>query len=82
MIFDRPWLPHRYLGVAIRPGPRLPLPEEFSGQHHPTGYAWSPPNFEQFADRCGNEIRERLGNPSMSRDEMLHALVRMPFEKS
>jgi hypothetical protein len=81
MIFDRRWLPHRYLGVAVRPGPRPPLPTEFSGQQYPTGYAWSPPNYERFVDRCGDEIRERLGKPNMSRHEMLHALIGRPFEE-
>src|SRR6187551_654533 len=81
VIFDRRWLPRRYLGVHVRPGIRLPLPKEFANQQYPTGYAWSPPNFERFVDRCADEIRRRLGSPNMSRDEMLHALVGMPFEK-
>jgi hypothetical protein len=49
--------------------------------HCPDGYAWSPPNFERFVDRCANEIRQRLSNPTMSRAEMLHALIGTPFEE-
>ena len=79
-IFDRRRLPREHLGVWLHTGVELPLPPEFSDQLYPDGYAWSPPNFERFVDRCANEIRHRLGNPTMSRAEMLHALSGMPFE--
>jgi hypothetical protein len=80
-IFDRRSLPRQHLGVRVHAGPQLPLPPEFENQNPPDGYAWSPPNFERFVDRCANEIRQRLGNPTMSRAEMLDALVGMPFEE-
>lgn len=80
-IFDRRSLPRQYLGVRVHAGSQPPLPPEFANQHYPDGYAWSPPNFERFVDRCADEIRQRLGNPTMSRAEMLHALIGTPFEE-
>jgi hypothetical protein len=80
-IFDRRLLPNTYLGVGVRTTARPPLPQEFQGQKYPQGYVWSPPNYERFVDRCANEIRERLGNPTMTRTEMLNALVGRPFEE-
>ena len=80
-VFDRRWLPNRYLGVEVRASIRPPLPPEFEGQEYPHGYVWSPPNYERFVDRCADEIRQRLGNPEMTRAQMLHALVGRPFEE-
>jgi hypothetical protein len=80
-IFDRRWLPSYYLGVPVKASCRPPLPAEFANQQYPAGYVWTPPNFERFVDRCAHEIRERLGSPNMSREEMLHALIGMPFDK-
>ena len=80
-IFDRRLIPERYLGVEVRAGARSPLPPEFEGQARPNGYVWSPPNFERFVDRCASEIGQRLGQPNMTREEMLHALIGRPFEE-
>jgi hypothetical protein len=80
-IFDRRSLPGYHLGVRLHRGSQPPLPPEFANQHYPDGYAWSPPNFERFVDRCADEIRQKLGKPQMSRAEMLHALVGTPFEE-
>jgi hypothetical protein len=79
-IFDRRLIPERYLGVEIRAGARPPLPPEFEGQAA-NGYVWSPRNFERFVERCAGEIRQRLGRPSMTREEMLHALIGRPYEE-
>jgi len=78
-VFDRRLIPERYLGVDVRGGAQMPLPPEFEGQTYPNGYVWSPPNFERFVDRCADEIRQRLGQPNMTREEMLHALIGCPF---
>jgi hypothetical protein len=81
-IFDRRSLPGQHLGVRVHSGSNADdLPKEFAGQHPPKGYAWSPPNFERFVDRCADEIRQKLGKPQMNRAEMLNALVGMPFEE-
>lgn len=80
-IFDRRFLPERYLGVDVRAGVTPPFPPEFEGQTYPSGYVWSPPNFERFVDRCAAEIRVRLGDPNMTRETMLHALIGRPFEE-
>lgn len=80
-IFDRRRLPSRYLGVPVKAGIRPPLPVEFANQEWPTGYAWSPLNYERFVDRCAHDIRKQLGSPAMSREEMLQELIGMPFEE-
>jgi hypothetical protein len=80
-VFDRRRLPHQYLGIDIRASVRHPLPPEFDEQRFPDAYVWAPPNFEKFVDRCFHEIREALRDPDMTRAEMLHALIGMPFEE-
>ena len=79
-IFDRRTLPGYYLGVRIMLGYALPLPPEFEGQRLPQAYVWAPTNYERFVDRCGGEIRRQLGQPDMTREEMLDALVGFSFE--
>jgi len=81
LVFDRRRLPSRYLGVDVRASIQLPLPPEFQGHEYPHGYVWSPPNYERFVDRCADEIRERLGDPDMTREQMLHVIVGRPFDE-
>jgi hypothetical protein len=78
-VFDRRMLPTQHLGIHVHSfyGPELP-PEFQEGTREHT-YVWAPPNYERFVDRCGEQMREQLGRPDMSRDEMLSALVGMPF---
>jgi hypothetical protein len=80
-VFDRRKLPGQYVGITVRAGVRNPLPAEFEGQYYPHAYVWNPRNFERFVDRSADEIRKALGDPTMSRDEMLHALIGWPFEE-
>jgi hypothetical protein len=75
-IFDRRSLPVYYLGVHVKWLIPPPLPAEFQN-----GYPWAPQNYERFVDRCAAEIREVLGKPDMTREEMLHALIGRPFEE-
>jgi hypothetical protein len=75
LIFDRRRVPTYYLGLPVNATVSQPLPEEFQG------YAWAPENYERFVDRCSHEIRRELGRPEMSREEMLHALIGVPFEE-
>ena len=79
-VFDRRKLPEHYLGIMVHTSVRNPLPLEFS-KGYPEAYVWAPPNFAKFVDRCANEIREQLGDPNMSREDMLHALIGVPFEE-
>lgn len=68
-VFDRRLLPQRYLGVGLRAAYSGPLPPEFRGEN-----MWADENFERFVDRCAVEIRQKLGRPNMTREEMLQAL--------
>ena len=76
VIFDRRILPPTYLGMVVHGSTKHPLPVEFK-----SGYSWSPRNFSRFVDRCGDEVRRELGNPNMSREDMLHALIGEPYEE-
>jgi len=80
-VFDKRLLPPTYLGMTVHQSTSHPLPVEFQNQERPRGYVWSPPNFSQFVDRCGEEVRRELGNPAMTREEMLHALIGEPYEE-
>jgi len=76
LVFDRRVLPPTYLGMCVHQTTSHPLPVEFQ-----SGYVWSPRNFSRFVDRCGDEVRRELGNPAMTREEMLHALIGEPYEE-
>jgi hypothetical protein len=58
-----------------------PLPREFQDGMRMHDYVWAPAHYEQFVDRCPDQIRAELGRADMTRDEMLSALVGMAFEK-
>ena len=75
LIFDRRRVPARYLGIEIRASVHGDLPLEFQ-----TEDVWSPSNYERFVTRCAEEIRVQLGDANMSTDEMLYALIGMPFQ--
>lgn len=80
-IFDRRELPNQHLGVWVHTSIKGPLPPEFSGQKLPKAYVWAPSNYERFVDRCGDEIRLALRKPTMTRTEILNALIGRPFEE-
>ena len=74
-IFDeRKAPPSTYLGVDIKGStPLNEMPEEF--QTTDGEYVWAYQRYEKFVDRCADQIRQGLGNPNMSREEMLDALT-------
>ena len=76
-IFDRRKLPDRYLGLPVY-GTVSETPKDFQVFGD---YIWAPENYEHFVDHHAAEIREQLGEPNMSREEMLHALCGMKFDK-
>ena len=80
-VFDRRQVPSAHLGIyvhcTIRPDD---LPPEFREGTRRHVYIWAPPHYEQFVDRCGHDIGSKLGQPAMTREEMLSALVGMPFD--
>jgi len=85
-IFDNRALPKKYEGLEIKSQIQGELPEEFKiDRNNPEWskqeYIWAPERFEKFVDRCAEEIRTKLNNPSMSREEMLDALCFGNFEE-
>ena len=81
LVFDRRLLPLSHLGIMVHTSIGGELPPEFQDSKRRYSFVWAPPHYEQFVDRCADEIRRQLGRPDMSRDEILAALVRMPFEQ-
>ena len=77
LLFDKRLIPSSFLGLAVRTSLSSPLPEDFDVF---SGYIWAPENYANFVDSHTQEIRNALGNPDMTRAEMLHALIGMPFE--
>jgi len=80
-IFDRRTIPGSHLGIGVHAstGPELPREfQEFTRKHE---YVWAPPHYEAFVDSNAAQIRQQLGNPGMSREEMLSALVGQPFDR-
>ncbi len=77
-IFDNRLIPSSFLGLPVRASLSEPLPDDFEVF---SGYVWAPENYANFVDNHVDEIRRTLGNPEMSRDEMLNALIGMPFEE-
>ena len=57
------------------------VPYEFQTGADRSAYMWAPPRYEAYVDREADEIRARLGDPDMTREEMLHALIGIPFDE-
>ena len=80
-VFDRRTLPNVHLGIMMHYSYPAVLPPEFSDGTRTNEYVWAPEHYEQFVDRAADDIRRELGDPGMSREDMLAALVGMPFGK-
>ena len=86
LIFDSRSIPDRYEGLRIKRRIHGPLPEEFQIDReavdwHKREYVWAPERFEKYVTRCADEIRKALGDPDMSKDDMLDALCFGSYEK-
>lgn len=77
-IFDRRKIPDSFLGLAVRKSLSEPLPDDFEVF---SGYVWAPENYADFVDMHEKEVRTALGDLEMTREEMLHALIGMPFDQ-
>lgn len=90
-IFDSRQLPEKYKGVEIRKGHYsndgmvpiahpmyFPLGFDYYGDMHKL---WDPQRYFTFVDRCENDIREILENPSLTKKEMLDLLTEGDFQK-
>jgi hypothetical protein len=80
-VFDRRTIPESHLGINVHASIGPELPREFEASTRKFTYVWAPPHYEAFVDRNAAHIRQALKNPSMSRDEMLSALVGRPFDE-
>lgn len=78
LIFDKRLIPRSFLGLGIRSSLSEPIPEDFEMF---SDYVWAPENYANFVDNHAEDIRRALGNRKMTRDEMLNALIGMPFEE-
>ena len=79
LIFDSRAIPDRYEGLKVKRRIHGALPPEFqidrdSVDWHKREYVWAPERFEKYVDRCADQIRKKLGDQDMSRDDMLDAL--------
>jgi hypothetical protein len=80
LVFDTRELPKSFEGLDVKAIIHGDLPSEFSiDRTQPDWtkkeYIWAPERFEMFVDRCCDDIRKKLGDPKMTRDDMLSALA-------
>lgn len=85
LVFDNRELPKSFEGIEVKAIIHGDLPAEFSVDRTKTDwfkreYIWAPERFELFVDRCSDDIRKQLGNPKMSRADMLSALAFGDYE--
>jgi hypothetical protein len=76
-IFDQRGTPTWHLGVPVRYTLTEPVPPDFEVSRE---YVWAPENYLNFVDQHADLIREKLNDPSLSREDMLEALIGMPFD--
>jgi hypothetical protein len=77
-VCDRRGEPERFLGLSIRYTLSEPVPPGFERRNE---YVWAPENYLHYVDHNTAAIREALGDSTMDREEMLSALVGMPFDE-
>ncbi|MEO0311905.1 MAG: hypothetical protein RIQ89_1562 [Bacteroidota bacterium] len=86
LIFDMRLLPKQFEGLEVKGVINGELPSEFQVDRSQPDwqkrqYIWAPERFENFVDRCGQEIKKQLGNVEMSRADMLNALAFGNYEE-
>ncbi len=79
LLFDNRLLPKIFEGLDVKAVVSGDLPVEFTVDRsipdwQKKEYIWAPERFEKYVDRCGDEIKKKLGDPKMSREDMLSAL--------
>lgn len=78
-VFDNRKLPKVYDGLEVKSKIEGELPQEFKVDVKKE-YIWAPQRFEQYVDRCADEIRKKFKKPDMTRKEMLDALAFGSFD--
>ena len=81
-IFDRRRLPQQHLGVWVHAG-MTPgeIPQGYIEKKEQRGHPVTRILYEKFVDENAAEIQRVLRQPEMSREEMLTALVGMPWAR-
>lgn len=81
-IVDLREIPSAHLSVPVHRGVAgEDIPAEFQTGADRGAYPWVPPRYETYEVREADEIRSRLGDPHMTHEEMLHALIGIPFDE-
>ena len=85
LVFDNRQLPKSFDGLEIKAIISGDLPMEFAIDRtkpdwQKKEYIWAPERFEHYVDRCSDEIKKKLGDPKMSREDVLSALCFGNFE--
>jgi hypothetical protein len=86
LVFDNRLLPKSFEGLEVKAVISGDLPMEFKIDRskpdwQKQDYIWAPERFEQYVDRCSDEIKKQLGKPDMTREDMLAALCFGNFEE-
>ena len=81
LVFDSRLLPKKFEGLLVKSKIYGELPAEFNVNREKREYVWAPERFEKYVDRCGAEIKKKLNNPAMDRNEMLSALCFGDYEE-
>jgi hypothetical protein len=86
LVFDNRALPKSFEGLEIKAKISGDMPVEFKIDRtkpdwQKAEYIWAPERFENFVDRCSDDIKKKLGDPKMTRADMLSALCFGNFEE-
>lgn len=86
LVFDMRLLPKSFEGLDVKGIIHGNLPQEFEVDRtkpdwQKLQYIWAPERFENFVDRCSDDIKKQLGNKEMSRADILSALCFGDYEE-
>jgi len=88
LVFDNRELPKRFEGLEVKTNIQMKteMPTEFvvdrtNPEWFKKEYIWAPERFEKYVERCSAEIKKNLGNPEMTKKEMLDALCFGDFKE-
>jgi hypothetical protein len=88
LVFDNRQLPKKFEGLDVKTNIQMKedMPSEFKVNRAKPDwfkkeYIWAPERFEKYVERCSDEIKKNLGNPNMSKKEMLDALCFGDFKE-
>lgn len=85
-IFDNRNIPTSFDGIQVKKRIVGEMPKEFQIDRtepdwHKKEYIWAPERFELFVDRAFSEIKEKLGEADLTKEEALDAICFGNFEE-